>query len=70
MNNLTTLYRNSSPIPTCIPFLNPSLLLATKGTPKFTSTLIGSNRYIRPTPADIDGRERVFLILSDKGRAL
>jgi hypothetical protein len=43
------------PIPTWKPLRTPSLLLATSGTPKFTSTLTGSKRYIRPTPADIEG---------------
>ena len=51
-------YKNSRPIPTCTPFLLPSLLLATSGTPKLTSTRTGLNLYISPRPTEIDGRER------------
>lgn len=49
--------RKSSPIPTWNPFRVPSLLLATSGTPKLTSTLTGSSLYTKPTPADIEGFE-------------
>ena len=58
------LYKKSSPIPTWNPRLDPSLLLATSGTPKLASTLTGSKRYISPTPADIDGFDMVSTILS------
>lgn len=51
-------YKNSRPIPTCTPFLLPSLLLAMSGTPKLTSTRTGLNLYISPRPTEIDGRER------------
>jgi hypothetical protein len=57
-------YKKSSPIPTWNPRLDPSLLLATSGTPKLASTLTGSKRYISPTPADIDGFDILSMILS------
>ena len=57
-NRNTFVYKNSRPIPTCTPFLLPSLLLATSGTPKLTSTRTGLNLYISPRPTEIDGEER------------
>ena len=62
-------HRNSRPMPTWKPFRNPSLLLATSGTPKLTSTRIGSSLYTRPRPAEMDGLDILEITLSINGRA-
>ena len=48
-------YKNSKPMPTCGPRFNTSPLAATRGTPKLTSTRMGSKRYMRPKPTLIEG---------------
>lgn len=58
-------YKKSSPIPTWKPRMDPSVLLATSGTPKLTSTRTdGSKRYTSPTPADTDGLDMQSSMLS------
>lgn len=56
--------RKSTPMPKWNPLLYPSLMFATSGTPKLISMRTGSNRYIRPTPADMEGFETHSLMLS------
>lgn len=56
-------------MPNWKPFLNPSDLAATSGTPKLSSILTGSKRYNNPTPADIEGCKRLFWIDCVKGFA-
>ena len=51
-------------MPNCSPFRVPSPLLATSGTPKFNSTLIGSSLYTMPTPAETDGLLRLAISVS------
>ncbi|KAH9946482.1 hypothetical protein B0H21DRAFT_709180 [Amylocystis lapponica] len=46
------------------PGLTPSLLFATSGTPRLTSTRTGSSLYTSPTPAEIDGFEMLPRTLS------
>ncbi len=65
----TVNHKKSRPMPTWKPFRVPSLLLATSGTPKFTSTRTGSSLYTSPTPADIDGFDMEPKTLSSSGRA-
>lgn len=67
--NRTDYHRKSKPMPTWNPFRTPSLLLATSGTPKLTSTRTGSSLYTRPTPAETEGFDILDNTLSSNGRA-
>lgn len=64
------IHKKSKPIPTWKPFLEPSLALATRGTPKLTSTLTGSSLYTSPTPADTEGFTKFSFRVSANGFAI
>jgi hypothetical protein len=52
---LRSSYRKDTPMPNCTPFLPPSPLLATSGTPAFSSALNGPCVYTKPNPAETEG---------------